>query len=78
MERNTVQWTVSIPPPLSKKALKVARQEYRTRSELIREALRRYLENRALDSIRAKISRRFKQMGVRTQEDIENLVDQGR
>ena len=78
MERNTVQWTVSIPPPLSKKALKVARQEYRTRSELIREALRRYLENRTLDSIRAKISRRFKQMGVRTQEDIENLVDQGR
>ena len=78
MERNTVQWTVSIPPPLSKKALKVARQEYRTRSELIREALRRYLENRVLDSIRAKISRRFKQMGVRTQEDIENLVDQGR
>ena len=78
MERNTVQWTVSIPPPLSKKAIKVARQEYRTRSELIREALRRYLENRALDSIRAKISRRFKQMGVRTQEDIENLVDQGR
>ena len=78
MERNTIQWTVSIPPPLSKKAIKVARQEYRTRSELIREALRRYLENRALDSIRAKISRRFKQMGVRTQEDIENLVDQGR
>ena len=78
MERNTVQWTVSIPPPLSKKALQVARQEYRTRSELIREALRRYLENRVLDSIRAKISRRFKQMGVRTQEDIENLVDQGR
>ena len=78
MERNTVQWTVSIPPPLSKKALQVARQEYRTRSELIREALRRYLENRTLDSIRAKISRRFKQMGVRTQEDIENLVDQGR
>ena len=78
MERNTIQWTVSIPPPLSKKALKVARQEYRTRSELIREALRRYLENRALNSIRAKISRRFKQMGVRTQEDIENLVDQGR
>ena len=78
MERNTVQWTVSIPPPLSKKAIKVARQEYRTRSELIREALRRYLENRTLDSIRAKISHRFKQMGVRTQEDIENLVDQGR
>lgn len=78
MERNTVQWTVSIPPPLSKKALQVARQEYRTRSELIREALRRYLENRAMEGIRAKINRRFKQMGVRTQEDIENLVDQGR
>ena len=78
MERNTVQWTVSIPPPMSRKALKVARQEYRTRSELIREALRRYLENRAMEGIRAKISRRFKQIGVRTQEDIENLVDESR
>ena len=78
MERNTVQWTVSIPPPMSRKALKVARQEYRTRSELIREALRRYLENRAMEGIRAKISRRFKQIRVRTQEDIENLVDESR
>ena len=78
MERKTVQWTISLPPPLSKQALKIAKEEYRTRSELIREALRRYLENRTLDRIRVKLSRRFKAQGIKTEEDIERLIDEGR
>jgi len=49
MDRLTIQWTVSLPPPLSKQALKIAKEEYRTRSELVREALRRYLENRTFE-----------------------------
>lgn len=78
MERQTVQWTVSLPPPLSKEALKIAKEEYRTRSELVREALRRYLENRTLDRIRAKLHRRFKALGIRTEEDVERLIDESR
>lgn len=78
MERQTIQWTVSLPPPLSREALKIAREEYRTRSELVREALRRYLENRTLDRIRAKLSRRFKALGIKSEADIERLIDEGR
>jgi metal-responsive CopG/Arc/MetJ family transcriptional regulator len=38
--------TISLPPPLLKKAEKVAREENRTKSELLREALRFYVETR--------------------------------
>ena len=38
--------TISLPPPLLKKAEKVAEEESRTKSELLREALRFYVETR--------------------------------
>ena len=38
--------TISLPPPLLKKAEAVAREENRTKSELLREALRFYVETR--------------------------------
>jgi CopG family transcriptional regulator/antitoxin EndoAI len=38
--------TISFPPPLLKKAEQVAREENRTKSELLREALRFYVETR--------------------------------
>ena len=78
MERSTIQWTISIPPMLSRAAMKTAKAEYRTRSELVREALRRYLENRTIDRIRTKVSRRLQAMGVKTEEDVERLIDEDR
>ena len=38
--------TISLPPPLLKQAEAVAREEHRTKSELVREALRFYVGNR--------------------------------
>ena len=38
--------TISLPPPLLKKAEAVAQKENRTKSELLREALRFYVETR--------------------------------
>lgn len=38
--------TISLPPALLRQAEAVARQEHRTRSELLREALRFYVETR--------------------------------
>ncbi|MBM4440274.1 MAG: ribbon-helix-helix protein, CopG family [Candidatus Rokubacteria bacterium] len=40
--------TISLPPPLLKQAEAVARAEHRTKSELLREALRFYVETRAV------------------------------
>ena len=38
--------TISLPPPLLKRAEQVAREENRTKSELLREALRFYVDTR--------------------------------
>ena len=38
--------TISLPPPLVKKAEELAREESRTKSELLREALRFYVETK--------------------------------
>jgi CopG family transcriptional regulator/antitoxin EndoAI len=38
--------TISLPPPLLSKAEEVAREENRTKSELLREALRLYMDTR--------------------------------
>ena len=44
MARTTAAtFTISLPPEMLAELEQVRRQEYRTRSELIREALRRYL-----------------------------------
>jgi len=44
--RITRTWTISLPPEMSHVAEAVARQEQRTKSELLREALRLYLSQR--------------------------------
>ena len=40
--------TISLPPPLLKEAERVAKEENRSKSELLREALRFYVETRDL------------------------------
>ena len=40
--------TISLPPPLLRKAREMAREENRTRSELVREALRFYIDTRGV------------------------------
>lgn len=47
---NTKKVLVAIPPAMLEQANFVAQCEHRTRSDLIREALRRYLENFARTS----------------------------
>jgi len=44
--RVTRTWTVSLPPDMSRVAQQLAREEHRTKSELVREALRCYVAQR--------------------------------
>ena len=41
-------WTISLPPAFAREAEEAGKREHRTRSELVREALRTYLAARAL------------------------------
>ena len=44
--RTTKTWTISLPPQMSHLAEQLAKGEHRTKSELIREALRLYVAQR--------------------------------
>ena len=44
--RATRTWTISLPPDMSRLAELLAGEEHRTKSELVREALRLYLAQR--------------------------------
>jgi metal-responsive CopG/Arc/MetJ family transcriptional regulator len=50
MARITMTFTISLPPEMSEELENAMRDEYRTRSELIREALRQYF-GRKRDSL---------------------------
>jgi len=43
MARTTVTFTISIPPEMAAELEAIRKKEHRTRSELLREALRRYI-----------------------------------
>jgi len=71
MARKCVVMSVSLPPDLYQRAMAAAREESRTRSELVREALRVYL-SRQRTTGRAGIQPSFSSLGQGAdQEDKE-------
>ena len=75
--RNAKVISLSLPPDMEKEVLKVAREEHRTISELLREAFRQYLVNRDLTSIRKEGRRIAKKMKL-TPEDVQKIVRSSR
>lgn len=70
---------ISLPEGLIKKLDAVAEKEFRNRSELIREAIRRYItiihEWQKVSTIARK---RGREMGIMTEEDVNRVVDEYR
>jgi len=60
--------TISLPPPLLRQAEAVAKEENRTKSELVREALRFYVETRAVrrETTRERIAPLLARVDART------------
>ena len=60
--------TISLPPPLLKQAEAVAREEHRTKSELVREAIRFYVETRGVrrEATRERLAPLLAQIDDRT------------
>jgi len=73
--RTTKTWTVSLPPNLVREAERTAKEEDRTRSELVREALRVYIEERRWRKLQRDTAARAAVLGLRGEEDVERLVD---
>lgn len=72
--RTTRTWTVSLPPGLVREGERAAKEENRTKSELVREALRMYLEERRWRKLQQKTALQARALGIRTEEDVDRLV----
>jgi metal-responsive CopG/Arc/MetJ family transcriptional regulator len=72
---NTQTLNIALPKDLVKKADELAKKEYRNRSELIREALRIYIERKsAWEEIFAIGERAAKKMGIKNEEEVNQIV----
>ena len=67
ISRNTETVTFSLPPPQAQHLRQVAREEERTVSELLREAIRLYMEEREW-RIKVRTRRRSRQANTEEQE----------
>lgn len=72
--RNTKILTVSLPPEMYEEVEQMAREENRTKSELVREALREYRFSRRWRLLRRWGEDTASRMGIHGDEDVEELA----
>ena len=77
MFRNSKPFSISIMPDFLREVEKVAKEENRTKSELVREALRRYIAERQWRSLQNYGIKRAKKLGLK-EADVQRLVDEYR
>ncbi len=76
---STQTFNIVLPSDLIEKVDFVAKKEYRNRSELIREALRVYLEDKAeWEEIFAYGKKAMNAAGVNTEDDVNKIVSEYR
>jgi metal-responsive CopG/Arc/MetJ family transcriptional regulator len=69
--------SLSLPPDMEKEVQKVAQEEHRTISELLREAFRQYLANRDLSAVRKEGRKVAKKLKLKP-EDVDRIIKAGR
>jgi CopG family transcriptional regulator/antitoxin EndoAI len=74
MGRITKTITFSLPPDMADTVEEIMRQEGRTKSELLREALRRYIEEREWRRLLRYGENRAREQGIGPR-DVERLVE---
>lgn len=72
--RKTAVLTFSVPPEMGKMIDDLAEQENRTRSELIREAIRRYIAEEKWAQIYRYAEQKALEKGI-TEDQIEEIID---
>jgi CopG family transcriptional regulator/antitoxin EndoAI len=68
--------TLSLTPQLLAKVERLAKQDNRNKSELLREALRRYIEEREWRDVLKYAKKKSIQQEIFREEDIEQIVDE--
>ena len=71
--RTTRVLSLSLPPELIHEAERIAKQEGRTKSEVFRDALRRYVDERRWRALQRYGAGRVRQAGL-TERDVDGAV----
>jgi metal-responsive CopG/Arc/MetJ family transcriptional regulator len=74
MPRTTKTITLSLPPEMVDKIEELMKEEGGTRSELLREALRRYAEEQEMKKIYRYGEIKARERGI-TEDQIEDIID---
>lgn len=77
MSRTTTILTISLPPDMAEKVEEFMKKEKRTRSELFREALRRYFEEQEWKEVVRYGKMRAIKEGI-SEDQVEDIVDADR
>lgn len=75
--RTTRIQSVSFPPELLREADRLAKKEGRTKSELFREAVRRYIQERRWAELRRYGAAQARKLGIKEQE-VERVIGEYR
>ena len=65
---------VSITPTIENEVTSIAKQEQKTKSEVVRDAIRQYSISRSLNKIYAYGREQSQSLGIETYEDIEGIA----
>lgn len=76
--RTTTPITISLPTDLLRETQRAAKEEARTRSDLIREALRQYLASRRWQRLRQWGAETTQRLGLKSEADLQRLLDEVR
>jgi predicted transcriptional regulator len=73
--RTTQPITISLPLDLLRETQRAAREDARTRTDLIREALQQYLASRRWQRLRQWGAETAEQLGLKGEADLQHLLD---
>lgn len=72
--RTTKVMTLSIPPEMVEEVKRITKEEKRTKSELFREALRKYINDKRWQQIRQWGLKASQETGISTEEEVVDLI----
>ncbi len=76
--RTTKPITISLPTNILRETERIAKEEVRTRTDVIREALNQYVASRRWQRLRQWGAQTAKRLELKTEEDLQNLLDRVR
>jgi CopG family transcriptional regulator/antitoxin EndoAI len=76
--RTTKVLTLSLPPEMVKEVERLTKEEKRTKSELFREALRKYINDRRWQQIRQWGMKTTRDLGIFSEEKVDELIHKHR